>query len=238
MSHQADQLPLDLPTRTALGRDAFFVADPNAEAVAWIDGWPAQWRAPWLAVHGPAGAGKTHLAHIWAGRSGARLLPLSDLTSDTVPDALTGGAVVLDAPHRPGPDTIDEIALFHLINLAREDGAHVLITARLAPSAWPVENEHLRSRLRAMPACSLGPPDDRLLAAVLAKLFADRQLTVSAALIGYLASRMERSFAAAASIVDRLDKYALSRKRRISRALAAEALGWRPDGPGGESAAL
>ena len=124
-------------------------------------------------------------------------------------------------------DGVNERALFHLINLVREEEAYLLITARTPPGRWAVALPDLASRLRAIPAVMLTAPDDALLRAVLVKLFADRQLAVDEALIAYLVTRIERSFAAARAAVERLDREALRRKRPVTRALAAEVLARR-----------
>ncbi len=136
-----------------------------------------------------------------------------------VPVALATGALVLENLAEGG---FDEAALFHLLNLAREERAYVLVTARRAPAVWRVELPDLVSRLRALPVVALAAPDDALFRAVLVKLFADRQLAVDESLIGYLATRIERSFAAARAAVARLDREALRLKRPVARALAAE----------------
>jgi chromosomal replication initiation ATPase DnaA len=132
----------------------------------------------------------------------------------------TGALVIEDL--REG--ACEESALFHLLNLAREEGAFVLITARTAPAGWTIGLRDLGSRLRALPSVILAPPDDALLRAVLIKLFADRQLAVDEGLIGYLASRIERSFASARAVVAELDREALRQHREVNRALAAELL--------------
>ena len=118
----------------------------------------------------------------------------------------------------------DERALFHVLNLAREQDAFVLLTARMPPAHWRVAIRDLESRLNALPIVGLTPPDDALLRAVLVKLFADRQIAVEQTLISYVATRIERSFAAARTVVGRLDVEAMRRKRALTRALAAEIL--------------
>src|SRR5712692_5469365 len=80
------------------------------------------------------------------------------------------------------------------------------------------------ARLIAIPVVSMAAPDDALLRAVLVKLFADRQLAVDEGLIGYVAMRIERSFAAARAAVARLDDEAMRRKRPLTRTFAAEIL--------------
>ncbi len=119
-------------------------------------------------------------------------------------------------------DGLDERALFHLINLAREEGADVLFTARATPAGFPVKIRDLGSRLRVLPVVSLAAPDDALLRSLIVKLAADRQLAVDEALVNYLANRIERSFASVRAAVALLDEEALRRHRPVTRALAAE----------------
>ncbi|HWN79698.1 MAG TPA: DnaA/Hda family protein, partial [Bradyrhizobium sp.] len=143
------------------------------------------------------------------------------LTAAAVPGALATGALVVEDLRS---SDFDDRALFHLMNLAREDGAFVLVTAREPPSAFQIELRDLRSRLRAIPAVSLLPPDDQLFRALIVKFCADRQLAVDETVVSYLATRIERSYAAARQAVERLDAEALRLGRPVSRALAAELL--------------
>jgi chromosomal replication initiation ATPase DnaA len=138
-----------------------------------------------------------------------------------VPNALATGALVVEDVKADG---FDERALFHLMNLAREDAAYVLMTARTPPAAFEIELRDLRSRLRAVPVVSLTPPDDLLFRALIVKFCADRQMAVDESLVGYLASRIERSYAAARQAVELLDSEALRLGRPVTRALAAELL--------------
>jgi chromosomal replication initiation ATPase DnaA len=136
-----------------------------------------------------------------------------------VPGALATGALVVEDL---ADGAFDERALFHLLNLARQDEAFVLLTARSAPTRSAIRD--LGSRLKALPVVTLAPPDDALLRAVLVKLFADRQLAVDESLISYVAMRIERSFAAARAVVGQLDGEAMRQKRPLTRVLAAELL--------------
>jgi chromosomal replication initiation ATPase DnaA len=210
------QLGLDLPYRPALGRADFLVSDSNAAALHWIERWP-DWPAHALVLFGPEGCGKSHLAHLWCERAGATLVSGRELT-DWKPIAISPGIAVDDS------DRASEIALLHLYNSCAEAGAGFLVVARLAPSAWPIVLPDLASRLRAASAIGVTPPDDALIAAVLVKHFADRQLCVMPAVIAYLVRRMERSFAAAAALSARLDQLALAESRPIGLALARRAL--------------
>lgn len=214
------QLAFDLPHRSASGADDFLVAVPNAAAVGWLDLWP-DWPAPGLALHGPEGCGKTHLLRVWQAKSGARLLGASDLEGlDLAALARDPGAVAVDDC---GPD-MPERPLLHLFNLLTSAGRHLLLAGREPPARWPLALADLRSRLGALPAVAIAPPDDTLLAGLLVKLFADRQLRVEAAVIDYLLARMERSFAAADRLVGRLDALALEMRRGVSVALVRRAL--------------
>ncbi|WP_207476212.1 HdaA/DnaA family protein [Arenibaculum pallidiluteum] len=218
------QLPLDLGHRPAMEADDFLVAPENAEAVAWLDRWPA-WPAPALVIHGPPGCGKTHLAQVWRARSHAPLLRGSAVAGADLPALIAqAGAVALDDAEAVAGNRAAERALFHLYNLARESGGTLLLTAAKPPSRWRIRLPDLRSRLRAAPAVGVSAPDDSLLALVLVKLFADRQVRIGADLVDYLLPRMERSFEAARRLVDRLDREALARQRPITLRLARAVL--------------
>jgi chromosomal replication initiation ATPase DnaA len=215
------QLPLELGFRERFGREDFLAGPSNEAALTLVEHWP-DWASPAVAVVGPDGAGKSHLAAIWAKSSGARSIASAAITLAGAPTALATGALVIE-DLREG--ACDDAALFHLLNLAREQGAFLLVTARTPPSGWSVRLRDLASRLRALPFVTLAPPDDALLRAVLVKQFADRHLDADEDVIGYLATRIERSFAGARAIVAELDREALRRqKRKVTRALAADLL--------------
>jgi chromosomal replication initiation ATPase DnaA len=218
------QLALALAHTESFAREDFLSGPSNASALALIDAWP-DWPSRAVVLAGPEGSGKSHIAAIWGGAAGARFVAARGLEDVQVPAALATGAVVVEDA---AAGSFDERALFHLLNLAREDQAFVLITARSTPAGWTLAVRDLASRLKALPVVALAPPDDLLLRAVLVKLFADRQLVVDESLIGYVATRIERSFAAARAVVAQLDQEAMRRKRPLTRALAAEVL--RMDG--------
>lgn len=219
-SVQPRQLAFALPHAESLTRDNFLEGPANEAGLALVDSWP-DWPNRLMLLVGPEGSGKSHLAAIWAERAGARSISSHALTAASVPGALATGALVVEDLK---PSDFDERALFHLINLAREDGASVLITARIPPSAFEVELRDLRSRLRAVPAVSLLPPDDGLFRALIVKFCADRQMTVDENLVSYLSNRLERSYAAIRQAVELLDTEALRLGRPVTRALAVELL--------------
>jgi chromosomal replication initiation ATPase DnaA len=218
------QLPLDLPHRSAHGAEDFLVSDCNLAAVRLIDAWP-EWRDNVQLLTGPAASGKTHLARVWQALTGARALDPDTLGLDFV-DSLGEGAplVVEDADRR----AYAEKALFHLLNLARERRLFVLLTARSAPSRWRIALPDLLSRLKAVPAVEIGPPDEALIKTVLLKHFADRQLDVDPKVLTYLALHVDRSLAAAEAAVAAVDRAALATGRKISRQLVIDVLQANP----------
>ena len=217
---QPRQLAFALPHKESLSRDNFLEGPANAAGLALIDSWP-DWPNRIMLLVGPEGSGKSHLAAVWAEEAGARSTMAHALTPAAVPGALATGALVVEDLNAA---TFDERALFHLMNLAREDQAYVLITARVPPSASQFELRDLRSRLRAVPVVTLLPPDDHLFRALIVKFCADRQLSVDETVVSYLATRIERSFSAARQAVEMLDAEALRLGRPVTRALAAELL--------------
>jgi chromosomal replication initiation ATPase DnaA len=217
---QPRQLAFALSHAESFTRDDFLEGPANAAGLALIDSWP-DWPNRIMLLVGPEGSGKSHLAAIWAEQAGARAISAHALTATAVPGALATGALVVEDLKS---SDVDERALFHLLNLAREDGAFVLITARTAPAAFQIELRDLRSRLRALPTVSLLPPDDHLFRALIVKFCADRQLAIDETVVGYLTNRIERSYAAVRQAVELLDAEALRLGRPVTRALAAEVL--------------
>jgi chromosomal replication initiation ATPase DnaA len=211
------QLTLALEHAESYGREDFLPGACNAAALELIDSWP-DWPAGAIALVGPEGSGKTHVATIWATASGARVISAHALSEASLRSALATGAVVVE----DAAAVSDERALFHLINLAREESAFLLFTARKAPSAWPVAIPDVVSRLRAMPVVTLQAPDDAMLRAVIVKLAADRQLGFDDSVVRYLSTHIERSFAAARAAVILLDDESLRQGRPATRTLAAE----------------
>ncbi len=224
MAGHRRQLPFDFAHDPDYGADAYIEAPCNRAAFAWIARWP-DWTGRGLAVHGPAGCGKTHLASIWQARAAAAALSPAELSPDRVP-ALLGGAraALIDAADAPALDADGERALMHLYNLLAERDGHLLVLARTAPARWPIALADLRSRLAALPAVRIDAPDDELLQRLLVKLFADRQLEAAPEAVSWLLPRMPRSFAAARKLAAELDRRALAGGRRITAALAREAL--------------
>ena len=214
------QLPLDLgQRRPALDRDAFLVTAANAAAVAWIDRWPA-WPTSALVLQGPPGSGKTHLAGVWRARAGAGIIEGAELAASLVPALLESWPTLVVETAEAAP----EQPLLHLYNGIAERGGYLLLTSTQPPSRWGIGLADLRSRLNALPVAEIVPPDDLLIRAVLVKLFADRQLAVTAELVEFVGLRIERSFAAAQRAVAALDAASLVAQRRITIHLAQQVL--------------
>ncbi len=206
------QLALALDHAEKLSREDFLPGPPNDAALSMIERWP-DWPARTLAIAGPEGSGKSHLASIWAATSGARVLSAHALQTALLPDALATGALVLE---NCGEGAFEERALFHLLNLVREHEGYLLMIGRTVPALWNVTLPDLASRLRAVPVIAVAMPDDALLRAVMVKLFADRQLAVDESLVTYLLTRVGRSFGAVQAAVQALDREALQRKRPVN----------------------
>jgi len=220
------QLPLDLGHGTGYSRDELVVSGTNSQAAALVDRWP-DWPSPVVVLAGPAGSGKTHLASIWHARAKAVAIE-----ANRIEDCIAGlgerPALIDDVDKA----RIDEAGLFHLINAVRGAGSTLLLTARRFPLAWGVALPDLVSRLKAAATVEIHEPDDLLLAGVITKLFADRQVEVEPHVVQYLVRRIERSLATAMRVVERLDRIALERKTPITRALAAETVSAMDEGQG------
>jgi chromosomal replication initiation ATPase DnaA len=217
------QLPLPLQHRSSLAGEDFLVAPCNRGAIEWLDRWP-DWPMRVLVLHGPPGCGKTHLSHIFLGRSRGMVVEHGALEVDqAIEVAARSAACIVDDADRAVAAGF-EAPLLHLHNAVAERGGHLLLTAEAPPARWPVRLADLRSRLNAATPVAIGSPDDALIAGVLVKLFMDRGLTVAYEIILYALPRMERSFAAARRLVADLDAAALGRRRKISVSLLHEIL--------------
>lgn len=213
------QIPLDLAHQEAFSRDDLIVTPANARAVSLIENWP-EWPAPVVILAGPAGSGKTHLSAIWREEADAFDVKVDAIGPHEI-ECAGNRPVLIDNADGAG---LDENGLFHLINAARGGGQPMLLTARRFPAAWGVKLPDLLSRLKAAATVEIDEPDDILLAGVITKLFADRQIEVEPHVVQYLVRRIERSLSSAIRAVELLDRAALERKSRITRGLASEVI--------------
>lgn len=213
------QFTLDLSRPVDVSRSAFARAPANEEALRLIEQWP-DWPGPAVCIAGPAHSGKSHLACIWAERAGARHIDLAALDTAFLESRFDGPLWIDRHTEQP----FDEKALFHALNLAREEGRSILLTAAAPPANWKVTLPDLASRLRAVPVTLVGAPDDGLLEAILIKRFADIGVDADEAVLRYLLARIERSYGAAAAVVAGFDRLTLASHRRASVPLAAQVL--------------
>ena len=218
----ARQLKLDLPFRTALGRGDFYVSQANDFATAQIDGW-RDWPGRKLVLIGPRGSGKTHLAHVWSAESGAAIVRSGDLVHADIAALAAHHVCVEDVPLIAGQRDAEE-ALFHLHNLTLAQQNALLLTGVAPPARWGLALPDLASRIMGTHVAQLSHPDDDLLAAVMAKLFADRQIVPAPDAITYLVRHMRRSFDMAGRLVEAIDDAALGTPRGASRSLARQVL--------------
>jgi len=214
------QLTLDWPHQPSFAVEDFLPASSNREALAAIHRWP-QWPGQLMLIVGPEGSGKSHLAALWAARSAARTILADKLDQADIERCAESAAVLIEDADRIGER---EERLFHIVNAAVQTQAFMLLTARAPPDAWNLRTPDLVSRLRLAPVVALGAPEVELIEAVLFKLFSDRQLTVEPRVVAFIALRIERSLAAARDVVAALDREALARGRRVTRAMAGELL--------------
>jgi DnaA regulatory inactivator Hda len=227
------QLTFDFSHRPSVSGEDFIVASCNEAAVAWVDSWP-DWPAPALVVYGPPGCGKTHLASVWQARAAAlRLILPFPGRFDPLHAVGNAAAVVVEDVDRWIGDDAAQRQLFHLYNVVAERRAKLMLTARQPVALWPMALADLRSRVAAAPAVAIEPPDEDLVAALLLKLFVDRQLKVGDEVLTFLLARMDRSFDAARRLVAALDEAALHARRNVTVPLASEVL--REVGPDGQN---
>ncbi|MCY4181179.1 MAG: DnaA/Hda family protein, partial [Litoreibacter sp.] len=219
-----EQLAFPLPTKTALGRENFFVSEANQLAVATLED-ASMWPNGKLILCGPPASGKTHLAHVWAGEAGARIISGKGLAARDIAQEAQVPLVVEDIDQLTPKD---ETPLFHLHNLMLAEGHPLLMTTTRPPGQLGIVLPDLMSRLQGTTLVALDAPDDALLSVVLTKMFADRQINLPGGLLDYILPRIERSFAAARRFVEEMDRRALSEGKPIGKRLAGEILNRAP----------
>ena len=223
-SKSPHQYSFDLAGRPAMGRDDFLVAPCNEVALSWIDFWP-NWPGPALILQGPSACGKSHMAAVWKDRTKAVEISASDLGEQSAEDLIPSCAPLLIENLDPWlGNRASEVTLFHLYNMIREAGQSLFLTMKMPPQSHLFTVPDLASRLNAAPVARIKPPDDILLAAILVKLFRDRQLQIDQNIIHYIMPRIERSFSAVRDLVKRADQLALSRQKSVSIPIVREVL--------------
>ncbi len=216
---KAEQLIFDLARRPALAREDFLVAPCNEDAMSLIDAWP-EWSNPVALIHGPKGAGKTHIARVWQSKSDARSIQCDGDLSKEI-DALQANvpqALLIDNAQKffhGGKDAQD--FLFHVINTVKSKPAcSLLMTSDTGPSGWSIDLKDLDSRLKAAQIVEILPADETLLMGIFVKQLHDRQLQVDPDVVSYVINRLERSFDQVLKAVEKIDAASLKEKRRIT----------------------
>jgi chromosomal replication initiation ATPase DnaA len=215
------QLPLDFEHTPSHAEGDFLIGEGNTLAYARVLAWP-HWPDGVTMLIGPASAGKSHLARIFADR--AHALVATPETIGAIAAVVDARAVVVEDVDRLG---YDEHALFHLLNQAMRGERTVLLSAREDVAHWPLETDDVRSRVRRAPVFRLEASDDIELSQMFVKLFGDRQIRIDPKVIGFVVPRMERSPEEAAALVDLMDRLALAKGSAITRTIASEALALR-----------
>jgi chromosomal replication initiation ATPase DnaA len=219
------QLPLPLPHNAAMGADDFLVTPCNRDAAAWIEKWP-DWPAHGLILTGLAGSGKTHLLNLWLEKSGGKRVSEQDLLAQNATSlAAETSSLAIDNADALAGKSFAEERLFHLFNQLKEAKGWLLLTMERGAGHAGFLLPDLRSRLLTLPAAALLAPDDTLLEALIVKQFRDRQVTLAAGVVAYLAPRMGRDAAGIRDLVERLDLASLAEGRKITIALARKVLG-------------
>lgn len=206
-----------IPEVPSYDEASFLAAGSNEAARTWLDRtevWPDRRLALW----GEADRGKTHLLRIWASRTGADVRDGPTLSG--FPQVASRFGVAVD-----DADRADEAALLHLLNTAHDLDRPVLLAARHPPAHWTISLPDLGSRLRAITTVEVGAPDDDLLRRLLLHWLGERRLVADESLHDRLLLRLPRSPDVLRAAVARLDREALtSRKRTVTPAMVRDAL--------------
>lgn len=218
------QLAFDLAFQPDFKSTNFFESPSNTEAFYWINKWPKWGKLPLLILHGEPGCGKTHLAHMWQQITKGTFLTEDNLQEqDALALVQNYRNLILDGTWH----NIPEEKLFHLINAAKESKGYLLLTAHSPPSTWKITLPDLKSRLQAAPTAAIKSPDDKLLRAILLKLFADHQLVIREKALSYLLTHMERSYKGVHDVVEKVSKLSLQKHRKVTLPLLRDVLGMR-----------
>ena len=220
----AEQIPLEFPVRSSMGREDFMIGQSNQDALIWIDQWPS-WPAPALFLSGPAASGKSHLAALWQEKTDAQPVKPEELAGTEAEElAKRSNHLLIDGIDTWLGDRDSETALFHLYNIMKEERRTLLLTGRATPTEIDFIIPDLASRLRAAPCTRIKSPNDTLLQNIIIKRFYDRQVQIGEAELNYLMPRIERSFKFIGDIVEKCDNLALSKKRAVTIPVIREAL--------------
>lgn len=215
------QMILDVRPDAAPSFDNFLVG-ANAEAVAALRAWTAADAVDCiLYLWGETGSGKTHLLR--AAQSACQSLGepcrLVDVGAPP-PESLSGLLLVDDAQCLDG---MAQVALFDLLNQAREGAGRVVVTGDAPPQVLALRPD-LTTRLAWGLVFHLQPLSEADRLAALSSRAAARGMELPEDVRRHLLTHCRRDLPRLLALVDGLDEYSLSRKRPLTLPLAREYL--------------
>lgn len=218
----ADQLPLEISLRPAARLDSY-VPGSNAEVLHAVTAAAEGYGERFLFLHGPQGAGKTHLLAGACNQAAASArscvyLPLGELcalSAEVLQGLETRDLVCLDDVEHAA-DPAWERALFNLYNALRDRGGRLLATAAVPPAALPLSLPDLRSRLAWGLTLTLHPLADDALAEALRAAALARGLALGAEVADYLLRRFPRNLPALLEVLEQLDQASLAARRPLT----------------------
>jgi chromosomal replication initiation ATPase DnaA len=196
------------------------VAEANRDAAKLLTQWRT-WPSGALALTGPQGSGKTHLALAWALEAGAR-----QVSARAAPDDAAAifreaqGLLFIDDADQDA----DEAMLWRVLDLARTESGAVLLVGGAIPGNWPATIPDLRSRLTNLAFARLGEPDEALMEVVLRRVCREQFIQLSDDAARYLARRLPRTFAAAHKMAAALDASLVKGAKPVALKAARAAL--------------
>ncbi|MDR2646248.1 MAG: hypothetical protein LBC04_03700 [Holosporaceae bacterium] len=196
----------------------FIVSEENRDAILSLVKWPA-WGSSGLIIYGESGAGKTHLASLWARTAGAVYI-LKESLNHSPRDlfAMENNFVIDNCEDFIGASCpkFSHDWMFHFLNIVKEKNKFLLLLSRTHQSFWSIELEDLRSRLLAIPSVNIAVPGDDLLLKISQKIAKDLEITIPDDAMRYILNTMERKVSFIADILKELDKLSLQQKKRLS----------------------
>ncbi|MGI4850311.1 MAG: DnaA regulatory inactivator Hda [Janthinobacterium lividum] len=200
-----------------------FVVGKNAELInqlaAFAD--PDVLHDRFIYVWGQAGVGKTHLLRALGTLPQARYLPCATPEQADFRFSPDVALYLLDDCERLSPQA--QISAFTLFNDVREQGALMVAVGAVAPAVLPVRAD-LRTRMGWGLAYQLHELSDEEKIAALSQAAQLRGMTLSASVLPYLITHLQRDMRSLSAMLERLDRYSLETQRPITLPLLRELL--------------